>query len=52
MITWKGKEDTPLPYWVMDKNLAEMFVRELPVGIECTKFSWAEGNWEFWLKNV
>ena len=49
MVTWKGKEDKPLPYWVMDKEIAEEFIQKIPNGIICKNLKWSAGNWEHWL---
>lgn len=50
MVTWKGKEDNPLPYWVMDTNLAKEFINSLPNGLERVSFVWDAGNWNFELQ--
>jgi ubiquinone/menaquinone biosynthesis C-methylase UbiE len=50
MVTWKGKESNPLPYWVINKEIAEEFIKKLPDGITSIKLTWDAGNWEFWLK--
>jgi ubiquinone/menaquinone biosynthesis C-methylase UbiE len=49
MVEWKGKEDKPLPYWVMDRELAEEFIQKMPQNIKCKNISWSAGNWEHWL---
>lgn len=49
MVEWKGKEDNPLPYWVMDNELAEEFIQKMPEGILCKNIRWSAGNWEHWL---
>jgi tRNA (uracil-5-)-methyltransferase TRM9 len=50
MVTWKGKEDNPLPYWVMDKELAEEFTNNLPNGLKFMNLDWEAGNWNFILE--
>lgn len=45
MVTWKGKEDEPLQYWVMDRSLAEEFTDSLPSGLEFMNLDWDAGNW-------
>jgi len=53
MVAWKGKEDTLLPYWVIDKNTAEDYINNLPDSLQCNMLTWDAGNWEFWLqKNI
>jgi tRNA (uracil-5-)-methyltransferase TRM9 len=47
MITWKGKEDTPLPYWIMDKNLTGEFINNLPNSLKFINLEWDSGNWNF-----
>ena len=47
MVKWKGKEIDPLPYWVMNKEMAEEFSQKMPEGIKCKNLSWGGGNWEF-----
>ncbi len=49
MVTWKDKEDNPLPYWVMDKTMAEEFTHFLPSGLKCINLEWDGGNWYFTL---
>ena len=49
-VVWKGKEEEPLPYWVMDKSLAEDFINDLPDDFKCNMLLWDAGNWEFWLQ--
>ena len=50
MVTWKGKETEPLPYWVMDKQLAEEFTNNLPDGLKFMNLGWDAGNWNFTLQ--
>lgn len=52
MVTWKGKEDNPLPYWVMDKGLAEEFTNNLPNGLKFMNLDWDAGNWNFILQKI
>ena len=52
MVTWKGKEDNPLPYWVMDKGLAEEFTNNLPNGLKFMNLDWDAGNWNILLTKV
>jgi ubiquinone/menaquinone biosynthesis C-methylase UbiE len=47
MVTWKGKESAPLPYWVMNKAMACDFMYELPSQLECTDLELVAGNWSF-----
>lgn len=49
MVTWKDKEDNPLPYWVMDKDMAEEFTNSLSNDLECINLEWDGGNWYFTL---
>jgi ubiquinone/menaquinone biosynthesis C-methylase UbiE len=51
MVIWKGKEETPLPYWVMDKTLAEEFIHSLPSGLKFMNLEWDAGNWNFTLQS-
>ena len=50
MVLWKGKEDNPLPYWVMDKELALEFINNLPDGLEFMNLDWEAGNFNFTLQ--
>lgn len=50
MVLWKGKEDEPLPYWVMDKELAEEFTKNIPSGLKFMNLEWDGGNWDFWFQ--
>ena len=52
MVTWKGKETLPLPYWVMDKTLANDFINNLPKGLKFMKLDWEAGNWHFTLQKI
>jgi SAM-dependent methyltransferase len=52
MVTWKNKEDTPLPYWVMDRSLAEEFTNHLPSGLQCMNLEWDAGNWNALLRKA
>lgn len=45
MVLWKGKENNPLPYWVMDKELALEFINNLPDGLKFMNLEWNAGNW-------
>ena len=47
MVIWKDKEDTPLPYWVMDKTMAEEFANNLSNELKCQQINWDGGNWYF-----
>ena len=48
-VLWKGKESTPLPYWIMDKDDARVFAQNMPPSLECSHITWDAGNWEFWI---
>jgi SAM-dependent methyltransferase len=50
MVLWKGKEDLPLPYWIMDKSMAYEFTHNLPSDLECINLEWQGGNWYFTVK--
>ena len=50
MVKWKGKEDNPLPYWVMDYPLAEEFTHNLPSGLKSMNLEWEAGNFNFTLQ--
>jgi ubiquinone/menaquinone biosynthesis C-methylase UbiE len=50
MVLWRGKESNPLPYWIMDKTLAEEFIQKIPDSIKCKNLSWNGGNWEHFLQ--
>ncbi len=52
MVEWKGKEADPLPYWVMDKLLAEEFTNTLPNGLKCVNLQWEAGNFNFTLQKI
>ena len=52
LVTWKGKDDEPLPYWIMDKHLAEKFTQELPNGIKCLNLELDQGNWNVLLQKA
>lgn len=52
MVIWKGKEDNPLPYWVMDKELAEEFTNNLPNGLKFMNLDWDAGNWNILLTKI
>jgi tRNA (uracil-5-)-methyltransferase TRM9 len=52
MVTWKGKETEPLPYWVMDKQLAEEFTNNLPDGLKFMNLGWDAGNWNILLTKI
>jgi tRNA (uracil-5-)-methyltransferase TRM9 len=52
MVTWKGKEDNPLPYWVMDQLLAEEFTNNLPSGLKYMNLDWEAGNWNILLTKI
>ncbi len=52
MVTWKGKETLPLPYWVMDKELANEFINNLPSGLKFMNLEWEAGNWNILLTKV
>lgn len=45
MVYWKGKEDQPLQYWIMDRTLAEEFTNNLPSGLKSLSLEWDAGNW-------
>jgi SAM-dependent methyltransferase len=48
-VVWKGKESNPLPYWIMNRALAENFKKTVPEGLICERFEWDAGNWEFYI---
>jgi ubiquinone/menaquinone biosynthesis C-methylase UbiE len=50
MVEWKGKESAPLPYWVMDRELAEEFIQKMPQNIICKNLKWSAGNWGHFLE--
>jgi tRNA (uracil-5-)-methyltransferase TRM9 len=52
MVTWKGKETLPLPYWVMDRALANEFINSLPNGLKFRNLEWEAGNWNFTLQKI
>lgn len=52
MVTWKDKEENPLPYWVIDKSMAENYINAFPDSLECRMLLWDAGNWEFFLQKV
>jgi tRNA (uracil-5-)-methyltransferase TRM9 len=52
MVIWKGKETEPLPYWVMDKELAEKFTNNLPSGLRFMNLDWDAGNWNILLSKT
>jgi SAM-dependent methyltransferase len=47
-VIWKGKDKEPLPYWIMDKTLADKFSRQKNKHLVCEKWMWEVGNWEFY----
>jgi methionine biosynthesis protein MetW len=49
IVTWKDKEET-LPYWVMDKELVEEFIYNLPINLRSIQLDWDTGNWNFTLE--
>ena len=50
MVLWKGKETAPLPYWIMDKTIADEFIKNLPQPLKALDLTWSAGNWEFWIQ--
>jgi SAM-dependent methyltransferase len=46
-VIWKGKDSQPLPYWIMDKSLAEAFAEQKIPHLVCERMIWEAGNWEF-----
>lgn len=52
MVTWKGKESNPLPYWVINEETADDFIKKLPDGLKSNKLTWDAGNWEFWIQKI
>ena len=50
-VIWKGKEGTPLPYWIMDKTLAHEFVNYMPAGLQLTDLEWEAGNWYIFVRS-
>ena len=52
MVVWKGKEDNPLPYWVMDNSDALNFLDNIPYGLEGKRLVWDAGNWNFILQRI
>lgn len=49
MVTWKGKENEPLPYWIMDEKTTHEFKHKLPSSLICKDITWDAGNWEFFI---
>ncbi len=49
-VVWKGKDSEPLPYWIMDEPLAEMFSKQKLQNSVCEKWQWEAGNWEFYFR--
>jgi tRNA (uracil-5-)-methyltransferase TRM9 len=49
-VAWKGKECSPLPYWVMNKSMAVDFVYNLPSSLACQELELVAGNWSFTLE--
>jgi len=45
-----GKDNNLLPYWIMNKELAEEFIDFLPSGLKSMK--WDAGNSNFILKRI
>jgi SAM-dependent methyltransferase len=52
MVIWKGKEAAPLPYWIMNKTIADEFIQNLPPPLKALDLTWSAGNWEFWLQKA
>jgi tRNA (uracil-5-)-methyltransferase TRM9 len=52
MVTWKNKEDNPLPYWVMDYQQAKDFTNNLPTDLKFINLDWDAGNWNILLTKV
>jgi SAM-dependent methyltransferase len=52
MVLWKGKEAAPLPYWIMNKTIANEFIQNLPPPLKALDLTWSAGNWEFWLQKA
>ncbi len=50
MVIWKGKSETPLPYWVMDCEAAKEFAGSLPPSLHCESLAYEAGNWEFLIR--
>jgi tRNA (uracil-5-)-methyltransferase TRM9 len=51
-VTWRGKQDAPLPYWVLDSAAADALIKALPTGLSCIDRVWNAGNWCFTLKKT
>jgi tRNA (uracil-5-)-methyltransferase TRM9 len=52
MVVWKGKDETPLPYWVMDGSMAKDFSNNLPNELKSEKVNWDAGNWYFEISKI
>ena len=50
MVVWKDKEDNPLPYWVMNRTIAEEFTHSVSNDLKCINLEWDGGNWYFTLQ--
>jgi len=46
-VKWTGKEDAPLPYWILDAESAQTMA--LPPQLIRTSLVWNAGNWNFTL---
>jgi len=51
-VIWKGKEDNPLPYWVMGKCEALEFIDNIPDNLQNLSLVWDVGNWNILLTKV
>jgi alkylated DNA repair protein alkB family protein 8 len=49
-VKWEGKEDAPLPYWVLDRVAAVALKDALPSQLTCEALVWNAGNWNFILQ--
>lgn len=51
-VIWKGKEESPLRYWVMNKAMTIDFICKLPHHLNCKECELISGNWSFIFEKV
>lgn len=51
-VKWEGKEDAPLPYWVLDREAAIAMKAALPPQLDCKEPVWNAGNWVFEMQHT
>lgn len=51
-VRWEGKEDAPLPYWVLDAEAAMALKDALPPQLICEALVWNAGNWNYTLSKI